>query len=102
MEEQKIHDAEVEQMTEEIYKEEAVEKRARKISSEALMILLIGALLGIVFKTEMGKRINVADQNVYVKQAYNLDELKKAVLEKNSNPDSQTEVLQDGESCSAQ
>lgn len=98
----KIQDAEVEQISEEIYEEEKVEKRARKISAEALMILVIGVLLGIVIKTEVGKRINVADQNVYLKQSYDFSVMEKAVREKNSDLSTQTETPQDGGSCHVQ
>lgn len=57
--------------------EENIEKSKKKISSEIVMILLIGFLFGIALKTEFSKRINVADRSFYGKQGYDFAEIQK-------------------------
>jgi len=76
MEENIIHKAETEKMV-------APRRKIRKkISMEMLMIFIIGILLGIVIKTEVGKKINVADKNYYGVQAYNFEQIKNDLSEK--------------------
>jgi len=71
-----------------IYEDETEELNApktkigKKISIEFLMIFIIGILLGIVIKTEAGKRINVADKNFYGAQAYDFEQIINDLTEK--------------------
>lgn len=44
----------------------------KKINSEIIMLAIIGVLFGMAIKTEVSKRVNIADKAVYGKQAYDL------------------------------
>ncbi|HEX7586629.1 MAG TPA: hypothetical protein VF390_03290 [Patescibacteria group bacterium] len=63
--------------------EEPATKNKRKISSEMVMIIIIGFLFGIAIKTEVSKRINVVDSSFYGKQSYNFAEIQKRLDEQN-------------------
>jgi len=73
--ENKISEAETEQA--DLFNGENSESKRKKISSELVMILLIGFLFGIAVKTEMSKRINVTDKSFYGKHGYNFVEMQK-------------------------
>jgi hypothetical protein len=60
---------------EEIRSEENSEPKKVKISSELIIIALIGFLFGMAIKTEFGKRINVTDKAFYGKQGYDFAEM---------------------------
>lgn len=72
VEENKVQEAETEEAES---PEESGEGKKRKISSEMLIILIIGFLFGIAIKTEVAKRINVADSTFYGKQGYSFVEM---------------------------
>ena len=63
------------------YGDKLIQKIKEKISVELLMILIIGFLFGIAIKTEVGKRINIADKTFYGKQGYNFVEIQKRLDE---------------------
>ncbi|MEK7598768.1 MAG: hypothetical protein AAB487_03460 [Patescibacteria group bacterium] len=73
-EENKVQEAETEAAN---LPEESGEDKKRKISSEMVIILIIGFLFGIAIKTEVAKRINVADSTFYGKQGYSFAEMQK-------------------------
>lgn len=56
----------------------ASEEKKSKISSELIMILIIGLLFGYAVKTEFSKRINVIDKTVYESQAFNFTDMQKS------------------------
>jgi len=78
-EETKIQEAEVESA--DFSDEQSGEKKVKKISSEIIMILIIGFLFGIAIKTEVAKRINVVDSTFYAKQGYDFVEIQKRLDE---------------------
>jgi len=63
------------------YGDKLIQKIKEKISVELLMILIIGFLFGIAIKTEVGKRINIADKTFYGKQGYDFAEIQKRLDE---------------------
>jgi hypothetical protein len=65
----------------------------KKISSEMVMILLIGILFGIAVKTEMSKRINIADKTFYGKQSFDFAQIQKNLEEKQKTQESSPETL---------
>ncbi|OGI16308.1 MAG: hypothetical protein A2Z52_02485 [Candidatus Moranbacteria bacterium RBG_19FT_COMBO_42_6] len=71
-EKNKVQEAETEAP---VSPEEKGELKKRKISSELLIILIIGFLFGIAIKTEVAKRVNVVDSTFYGKQGYNFVEM---------------------------
>lgn len=73
-EENKIQEAETESVN---LSEESDDGKKSKISSEMVIILIIGFLFGIAVKTEVAKRINVADSTFYGKQGYSFAEIQK-------------------------
>lgn len=85
-EENQVSEAETEKINP--LNEETNENGKKKISSEMVMILLIGFLFGVAIKTEFSKRINVADRTFYGKQGYNFIELQKKLDEQNQNSES--------------
>ena len=51
--------------------------KKKKISSEMIMIILIGLLFGVAVKTEISKRINIADKTFYGKQSFDFAQMQK-------------------------
>jgi hypothetical protein len=86
-EEKKINEAETESVK--TPGEDSAESEKKKISSEIIIILLIGLLFGIAIKTEFSKRINVVDSTFYGKHGYSFDEMQKRqdALNQAQNPD---------------
>ena len=82
-EENKIQDAQVESA--DSTQEQNEGKKWKKISSDLIMILIIGVLFGIAIKTEVAKRINVVDSSFYGKQGYDLAEMQKKIDEQNQS-----------------
>lgn len=83
-EENKTQDAQIESLASAPEEEGGTNKR--KISSEILIVLIIGFLFGIAIKTEVSKRINVADSAFYGKQGYSFAEIQERQAAQNQEP----------------
>ena len=96
--ENKIKDAETEPIKAErqtSFKSFYLAKK-KNISTEMIMILLVGILFGIAVKTEIAKRINVADKAFYGKQSFDFAQMQKNLDEKQKAQNSNSGAPQGG------
>jgi hypothetical protein len=77
--ENKIKDAETESASAEITDglKGFYASKMKKISTEVVMVFLIGLLFGIAVKTEVAKRVNIADKTFYGKQSFDFAQMQK-------------------------